>query len=120
MLDVPLGSRFSLEMLNYTAVEKLSPGVYRLESETAGEEGNRYFGSLLPVDYISDLARGEIASLLIPGEDIETDDALRQRYLDSARRPATSGNKYHYMEWALQVPGVGGARVFHYGKVLKL
>lgn len=111
-VDVPLGSRFSLDMLNYMAVEKLSPGVYRLESETAGEEGNRYFGSLLPVDYISDLARGEIASLLIPGENAESDESLRQRYLDSARRPATSGNKYHYMEWAMQVVGVGGARVF--------
>lgn len=112
LLDVPLGSRFSLEMMNYTAMEKLSPGVYRLECETAGEVGNRYYGSLLPVDYISNLARGEIETLLIPGEDVESDEALRHRYLDLARRPATSGNKYHYMEWALQVPGVGGARVF--------
>lgn len=112
LLDIPLGSRFSLELMNYTAVKKLSPGVYQLESETAGEEGNRYFGVLLPVDYIADLARGEIADLLIPGEDVETDEALRQRYLDAARRPATSGNKYHYMEWAMQVSGVGGARVF--------
>lgn len=111
-VDVPLGSRFSLDMLNYKAVEKLSPGVYRLECEAAGEVGNRYFGSLLPVDYIADLAHGEIASLLIPGEDSEADDSLRQRYLDSARRPVTSGNKYHYMEWAMQVAGVGGARIF--------
>lgn len=110
--DVPVGSRFSLEMLNYTAVEKLSPGVYRLESEAAGAIGNRYFGALLPVDYISGLARGEIAALLIPGEDVEDDESLRERYFNSARRPATSGNKYHYMEWALQITGVGGARVF--------
>lgn len=112
LLDVPVGSRFSLEMLNYTAVEKLSPGVYRLESEAAGVNGNRYFGALLPVDYTPELARGEIAALLIPGEDVEDDESLRQRYFNSARRPATSGNKYHYMEWALQITGVGGARVF--------
>ncbi|GGG06742.1 phage tail protein [Paenibacillus albidus] len=111
-LDVPLGSRFSLDKLNYTAVEKLAPGTYRLESELAGSEGNRYFGVLLPVDYIANLARGEITALLIPGEDAESDDALRQRYLDAARRPATSGNKYHYMEWAQQIAGVGGAHVF--------
>ncbi len=112
LLDVPLGSRFSLELLNYKAVEKLSPGTYRLESETAGADGNRYFGALLPVDYIPELVRGEIAALLIPGDDVEDDEALRQRYFDSARRPSTSGNKYHYMEWALQIAGVGGARVF--------
>jgi uncharacterized phage protein gp47/JayE len=110
--DVPLGSRFSLEMLNYTAIQKISPGNYRLECDTAGANGNRYFGVLLPVDYIANLAKGEITALLIPGEDAEGDEALRQRYLDSARRPSTSGNKYHYIEWALQIAGVGGARVF--------
>ncbi|QQZ62045.1 baseplate J/gp47 family protein [Paenibacillus sonchi] len=112
LLDIPPGSRFSLDLLHYTAVEKLAPRTYRLESETAGEEGNRYFGSLLPIDYIPDLTRGEITALLIPGENAEDDEALRQRYLESVRRPSTSGNKYHYMEWALQIDGVGGARVF--------
>ncbi|UQZ33666.1 baseplate J protein [Paenibacillus sp. PK3_47] len=111
-VDVPPGSRFSLGLLSYTAVEKLSPGAYRLESEAAGVTGNQYFGSLLPVDYIPQLARGEITALLIPGADEETDESLRQRYLDAARRPSTSGNKYHYMEWASQIEGVGGARVF--------
>ncbi|NUU61287.1 baseplate J/gp47 family protein [Paenibacillus agri] len=110
--EVPIGSRFSLEMLNYTATQKLSPGVYRLECETAGAVGNRYFGPLLPVDYIADLAKGEITALLIPGEDAEDDETLRERYFDAARRPSTSGNKYHYMEWAQQISGVGGARVF--------
>ncbi|ASA24312.1 baseplate J/gp47 family protein [Paenibacillus donghaensis] len=112
LLELPVGSRFSLELMNYTAVEKLSPGIYRLQSEQSGAIGNRYFGALLPVNYIAGLARGEITALLIPGEDAESDEALRQRYYASARRPATSGNKYHYMEWAVQVEGVGGARVF--------
>lgn len=112
LLDIPLGSRFSLGLLSYKAVEKLSPGAYRLESEAAGVTGNQYFGNLLPVDYIPELARGEITALLIPGENEEEDESLRQRYLDYARRPSTSGNKYHYMEWASQIDGVGGSRVF--------
>ncbi|WP_339251547.1 baseplate J/gp47 family protein [Paenibacillus sp. FSL P2-0136] len=111
-LDIPLGSRFSLGLLHYSAAEKLAPGTYRLESETAGAEGNQYSGALLPIDYIPGLARGEITGLLVPGTDAEPDEALRQRYFGSARRPATSGNKYHYMEWAQQIQGVGGARVF--------
>ncbi|KHL96753.1 baseplate J protein [Paenibacillus sp. IHB B 3415] len=112
LLDVPLGSRFSLGLLHFSAAEKLSPGTYRLESETAGAEGNQYSGTLLPIDYIPGLARGEITALLVPGTDAESDEALRQRYFDSARRPSTSGNKYHYMEWAQDTQGVGGARVF--------
>ncbi|WNS42851.1 baseplate J/gp47 family protein [Paenibacillus sp. MMS20-IR301] len=112
LLDIPLGSRFSLGLLHYSAVEKLSPGMYRLESEAAGREGNQYSGQLLPIDYIPGLARGEITALLVPGTDAEEDEVLRQRYFASARRPSTSGNKYHYMEWAQQVEGVGGARVF--------
>ncbi|QUL54371.1 baseplate J/gp47 family protein [Paenibacillus tritici] len=112
LLDIPLGSRFSLGLLHYRAAEKLAPGTYRIESETAGAEGNQYSGTLLPIDYIPGLARGEITAMLVPGTDAEPDEALRQRYFDSARRPSTSGNKYHYMEWAQDIEGVGGARVF--------
>ena len=45
------------------------------------------------------------------GFDGESDDALRERYLLKVRTPATSGNIYHYLEWALEVEGVGQAKV---------
>ncbi len=45
------------------------------------------------------------------GFDEETDDDLRSRYLLKVRTPATSGNKYHYMQWALAVDGVGQVKV---------
>ena len=45
------------------------------------------------------------------GYDEESDENLLERYLVHVRTPGTSGNKYHYLEWALAVPGVGGARV---------
>lgn len=41
----------------------------------------------------------------------ESDAALRERYYEAIQRPATSGNIYHYMNWAKEVPGVGDARV---------
>ena len=44
------------------------------------------------------------------GYDEETDDALRERALYKVRMPATSGNAYHYVEWATEVEGVGAAR----------
>ena len=46
------------------------------------------------------------------GYDEETDDELRQRYYDKLQRPGKAGNKYHYLEWAKEVVGVGDARVF--------
>ncbi|OMD00917.1 baseplate J protein [Paenibacillus odorifer] len=112
LMDIPVGSRFAIGAINYKAISRLSLGEYRLEAEVEGVTGNQHFGALIPIDFINNLARAELTELLIPGTDRETDDALRQRYLDSARRPATSGNKYHYIEWALEVSGVGGARVF--------
>lgn len=41
----------------------------------------------------------------------EEDEELRKRYLEKVRTPPTSGNKYHYKNWAKEVIGVGDAKV---------
>lgn len=46
------------------------------------------------------------------GTDPETDAALVQRLYEHWRRPATSGNVYHYEQWAKEVDGVGAVKVF--------
>lgn len=46
------------------------------------------------------------------GTDDEDDDAFRERILDARRLPITSGNKHHYRYWAMEVPGIGDAKVF--------
>lgn len=46
------------------------------------------------------------------GYEAESDEDLRQRYYDKLQRPGKAGNKYHYLEWAKEVVGVGDARVF--------
>lgn len=46
------------------------------------------------------------------GYEAETDDSLRERYYEAVQQPATSGNIYHYMQWAKEVEGVGDAKVF--------
>lgn len=46
------------------------------------------------------------------GVDEESDEALLQRVYDKVRKPATSGNVYHYEQWAKEVSGVGDARVY--------
>ena len=52
------------------------------------------------------------------GYDKESNEALRIRYYAKVQTPATSGNKYHYRNWALEVTGTGNARVIplSYGK----
>lgn len=45
------------------------------------------------------------------GIDGETDQALYQRYREALQNPATSGNKAHYRQWALEVDGVGHVAV---------
>lgn len=46
------------------------------------------------------------------GVDEESDEALLQRVYDKVRKPATSGNVYHYEQWAKEVSGVGDAKVY--------
>lgn len=45
------------------------------------------------------------------GTDAETDAALVARLYAFLQRPATSGNAYHYEQWALAVSGVGAVKV---------
>lgn len=45
------------------------------------------------------------------GTDAESDIAFLERILDKVRLPATSGNAYHYKQWAKEVAGVGDAQV---------
>jgi len=46
------------------------------------------------------------------GTDAETDAALVKRLYEYLQKPATSGNVAHYRQWALEVDGVGTAKVF--------
>jgi len=112
LTDIPIGSRFSIESLNYAAIEKLDTGVYKMECETAGTVGNESMGNLVPIEYISGLARAELGELIEAGIDEESDEKLLERYLLKVRQPTTSGNAYQYKQWVLAVSGIGAAKVF--------
>lgn len=45
------------------------------------------------------------------GLDRETDTALLTRYLQKVRSPSAGGNKADYLNWSMEVAGVGGASV---------
>jgi uncharacterized phage protein gp47/JayE len=48
----------------------------------------------------------------VGGTDPETDESLVNRYYSYLQKPATSGNAHHYEQWALEVDGVGDAKIF--------
>jgi len=110
--DVPIGSRFSLDDLNYVAVEKIENGEFKLECETAGSIGNQKFGSLIPIEYIEGLVIAELVELFIPGEDEEDTESFRQRYYDSLKSEAYGGNITDYIEKTNAIQGVGGTKVY--------
>lgn len=111
-IDVPIGSRFSLDDLDYVVTEQISTGIFKLECETAGVIGNQNLGSIIPIDYINGLTTAELTEILIPGEDEEDTEVLRQRYFDSLESQAFGGNVADYKEKTLVLAGVGGVKVY--------
>lgn len=111
-MDIPIGSRFSIESLNYIAINKISTGVFTMECEQTGTIGNQKFGALLPIEYIAGLSRAELTDVLVPGEDEESDDALRARYYEEVNRPAFGGNVSDYKQKINSMQGVGATKVF--------
>lgn len=111
-IDVPIGSRFNLDDLNYTVIERISFGIFKLKCETPGIRGNNGFGTLIPIEYIDGLTSAELTVLLIPGEDEEETESLRKKYLDSFNAQAFGGNRKDYKEKVHKQQGVGGVKVY--------
>lgn len=112
-MDIPIGSRFSLGLLNYVVVERiLGGGIYRMQCESPGEAGNRQMGGMIPVEYIRGLTRAELTEVLIPGEDEESTEHLRKRYFSSMDAKAFGGNVQDYKEKTNGLDGVGGVKVY--------
>ena len=52
------------------------------------------------------------AKEIMNGYDQETDDDLRERYLEKLLHPPKAGNPAHYKLWATEVDGIWNAKVF--------
>lgn len=108
-IDV-VGERFSCGNYNYIVVYGEN-GTYQLQCETSGSGPNTVSGQLIPINYIQGLETAKITSILIPGEDSESDDNLRQRYFDSLSSQAFGGNVADYKQKTKSIDGVGGVKV---------
>lgn len=90
--------------------EIVSSGTVEVEAVDAGEAGNVAAGAInripLSIAGIQGVTNDEPT---VDGYDEEDDETLRDRYLTYVRYPATSGNPQHYINWSLEVSGVGAA-----------
>lgn len=116
--DVPAGSLFATQTgLNFATTQDVTMGSTGTGSvlakcTTIGAAGNVDAGTITKIPYsIPGITAVTNTAAATEGYDKETDTALLARYLLKVRTPATSGNKYHYQEWALAVSGVGQAKV---------
>lgn len=84
-----------------------------IQAQEWGDKYNVLAGHIntLPVDIfgVKSVSNGE---KLLGGTERETDKELVDRILMRLQAPATSGNVYHYKMWALDVEGVGNAKIF--------
>ncbi len=112
LIDIPLNSRFSIEDFNFIAVGKISTGLYKMQCETTGIEGNSITGPLIPIEYIEGLSIATLGELIIPGEDEEDNYSLFNRYVEHLNEKPYGGNIADYKINTRAIEGVGTVKVF--------
>lgn len=113
--SLAIGSRFSSigeNPIYYQVFMEESPGIYRLKAEQNGTQGNKYIGTLLPLDNFNGLVSATLTSVLIPARDMESDDELRQRILNAKEVVSFGGNINDYIDLTMSIDGVGSVQVY--------
>lgn len=115
---VPAGSLFATPSgTNFATDEAMKLddkgiGTVKATAQSTGAGGNVAAGTItvIPVS-IYGVSKVTNEAAAYNGYEEETDGALLERLLFAVRQPATSGNVYHYIEWATSVSGVGAVKV---------
>jgi len=87
-------------------------GTAPIRAVTPGKSGNVPAGVIqLMMTSVSGVTSVTNPEPTRSGTDIETDQSLLERFYAKVRSQGTSGNKAQYMQWASEIPGVGGVEV---------
>ncbi len=108
------GQRFNIGDVNYVFTGKRvgdEKGGWEVECEMPGKIGNQYFGRMIPMEYIKGLQSAELTEVLVPGEEEEETEDLRQRYFASFDENVFGGNRADYLKRTNDIPGVGRTKV---------
>lgn len=112
LIDIPIGARFSIEDFNFKAIEKISTGIYKMQCENLGTSSNSIIGPLIPIEYVENLSIATLGELLIPGEEIESNESLYARYVEHLNEKPYGGNVADYKMKTKSIEGVGAVKVF--------
>lgn len=112
LFETPNGVQFA----STETVDITDSGTVNVKAVQAGNVGVVGSGAItqMPVT-IAGISSCTNAEPTHDGYDAESDEALIERYYIALRTPPSSGNKYSYQNWALEVEGVGAAEVFPLG-----
>lgn len=102
-----LGIRF-LTQYNVTIIG--GTAVAGIIAELGGNNGNVPANSIINNEINEVTCTNSVSTS--GGTDIETDEQLLTRYYNTVQKPATSGNVFHYKQWATEISGIGDAKVF--------
>lgn len=117
-IDV-IGCRFWLvdTELSYVATKKLDAGIYELECEVSGLDGNVPSGQLIldesnGNDDVETLEISEIIGVVEAAIDDEDVEVFRGRYFDSFEAQRFGGNVADYKAYMAGLTHVGGCKVY--------
>jgi uncharacterized phage protein gp47/JayE len=118
-IEVPIGSRWNLDLYNYTVVETLGQNEdtqyyeYVLRCETSGTAPNSLTGDLTPInETYPGLTHAAITATVVEGENESSNDAIDEYYINYVNNIASDGNKAQYEKWCQEFPGIGNYKVF--------
>lgn len=118
-IEVPIGSRWNLDLYNYTVTEALGQNEdtsyydYVLQCETTGTAPNTLTGDLTPInETYPGLTHAAIVEMLIEGENEASDEFIDQYYINYVNNIASDGNVAQYEQWCQEFPGIGNYKIF--------
>lgn len=96
----------------YSEDGNVVPGEYEVTCETPGVEGHQYTGNIIPLDYLPQVATATLEDVLVPGSNVEADEELRSRYLDTVNSRTFGGNIANYREMLSGIAGIGAVQIY--------
>ena len=84
---------------------------YVLKSVDLGTATNSVSGTFACVEYVDGLEPGVFVRFISKGQEQESDNDLRQRYLDTFKNIPIGGNIAQYKQIFLNYPGVGACKI---------
>lgn len=114
-LKVNIGDKFSSvgDVPIFYTVTKINQDLtVEMQADEVGTRPNPYIGQVLPVTPNDLVNRAEIIEIIAPARDVETDDHLRERLLNSKSYIAYGGNIADYLDMASNISEIGATQVY--------